>query len=137
MKGMNLFASPNSSAQGLFDENFDHFRELDQIAFIRQMKKEMKNRNEITLKGRDRLLELNSHRPEISTAIVHDISKNEGGSDLEMYMEKIFPSLRSSSQNHSMTVSQLLNQPRQCSGMSPSVRKPLIIFIIPNYPKTV
>ena len=89
-EGMNLFASPNSSAQGLFDENFDHFRELDQIAFIRQMKKEMQNRNEITLKGRDRLLELNSHRPEISTAIVYDISKNEGGSDLEMYMEKSF-----------------------------------------------
>ena len=89
-EGMNLFASPNSSAQGLFHENFDHFRELDQIAFIRQMKKEMKNRNELALKGRDRLLELNSHRPEISTAIVHDISKNEGGSDLEMYMEKSF-----------------------------------------------
>ena len=89
-EGMNLFASPNASAQGLFDENFDHFRELDQTEFIRQMKKEMKSRNEITLKGRDRLLELNSHRPEISTAIVHDISKNEGGSDLEMYMEKSF-----------------------------------------------
>ena len=54
------------------------------------MKKETKNRKEITLKGRDRLLELNSHRPEISAAIVSDISQNEGGSDLENYMEKSF-----------------------------------------------
>lgn len=89
-KGMDLFASPNLSGQALFDENFDRFLELDQTEFIKEMKKETKNRKEITLQGRDRLLELNSHRPEISAAIVSDISQNEGGSDLENYMEKSF-----------------------------------------------
>ena len=40
--------------------------------------------------GRDRLLELNSHRPEVSTRLIADIKANQGGADLATYMEQSF-----------------------------------------------
>ncbi|MAI41611.1 MAG: RNA polymerase-associated protein RapA [Gammaproteobacteria bacterium] len=89
-EGMDLFSSPNPIAQALFDKNFDNFLNLDQTKFIEKMKNENKYRNEIAMKGRDRLLEFNSHRPEISDGLVRDIAQNQGGAALEAYMEESF-----------------------------------------------
>ena len=89
-EGMDLFALPNPIAQILYDENFDQFLQTDMEPFISAIKLENKRRNEILNKGRDRLLELNSHRSDVSAPIVTDILDNAGGDALEEYMEASF-----------------------------------------------
>ena len=89
-EGMDLFAVPNPVAQGLYDENIDQLLQVDQEQFLTEMKIENKRRNEMVNKGRDRLLELNSHRSDISTPLLDDISDNAGGDALEEYMELSF-----------------------------------------------
>lgn len=89
-EGMNLFAVPNPVAQVLYDEHFDQLLQVDQEQFLAEMKIENERRNEMVNKGRDRLLELNSHRPQVSTPLLEDISVNAGGDVLEAYMESSF-----------------------------------------------
>ena len=89
-EGMDLFALPNPIAQILYDENFDQFLQTDLEPFISAIKLENKRRNEILNKGRDRLLELNSHRSDVSAPILTDILDNAGGDALEEYMEASF-----------------------------------------------
>ncbi len=90
-EGLNLFREPNAAAQGIFDEFFEEFLETDDMdAFIDRMRELNRMRcNELKV-GRDRLLELNSHRPEVSGPICRDIALNEGGPALEAYMERSF-----------------------------------------------
>ncbi len=89
-EGVGAFTEPNPVAQGLFDE----FSERLQTEAIDQLLPEVIEQNllrrEAVNRGRDRLLELNSHRPAVSANLVADIRANEGGSDLERYMESAF-----------------------------------------------
>ncbi|MDZ7685803.1 MAG: hypothetical protein U5O39_13000 [Gammaproteobacteria bacterium] len=57
------------------------------IARTRKLNNE---RLEAVHRGRDRLLELNSHRTAVSQEIVADIRENEGGKALDDYMERSF-----------------------------------------------
>ena len=86
-EGMDLFAIPNPVAQALYDEKFNQLLQTDLEPFIAETKLENKRRNEMLNKGRDRLLELNSHRPDVSAPLVADILDNAGGGALEEYME--------------------------------------------------
>ncbi len=89
-EGMDLFAIPNPVAQVLYDEKFNQLLQTDLEPFIAETKLENKRRNEMLNKGRDRLLELNSHRPDVSAPLVADILDNAGGGALEEYMEASF-----------------------------------------------
>ena len=89
-KGLDLFSAPNPVAQALFDEHFSQLLSTDSKQFITQAQVNNKTRREIVNRGRDRLLELNSHRPVVSAEITSDILANEGGQSLEAYMEASF-----------------------------------------------
>ncbi|MFT6432597.1 MAG: ATP-dependent helicase HepA [Candidatus Azotimanducaceae bacterium] len=89
-QGLGIFTSPNPVAQNVFDELVTDLStsNLDQqIASLRtlndQKQKDVQN-------GRDRLLELNSHRPDVSKGLIADIQENQGGAKLSNYMERSF-----------------------------------------------
>jgi ATP-dependent helicase HepA len=89
-RGLGIFNSPNPVAQNVFDELVTDLStsKLDQqIESLRalndQKQKDVQN-------GRDRLLELNSHRPDISKDLIADIQENQGGAKLSNYMERSF-----------------------------------------------
>lgn len=89
-QGLGIFTSPNPVAQNVFDELVTDLSasNLDQLieslhALNDQKQKDVQN-------GRDRLLELNSHRPEISKGLIADIQENQGGEILSNYMERSF-----------------------------------------------
>lgn len=89
-EGMDMFRAPNPAADSLFDELFPRFENEpieDIIETTRQLNAE---RREALARGRDRLLEMHSHRPEISTTLVDEIHRFEGGKELEEYMELSF-----------------------------------------------
>lgn len=97
-EGVNAFSEPNPVAQALFneqrldeqwlDEQRDKTSPID--AMLETTRALNVTRRAALNRGRDRLLELNSHRSEVSAAIVADIQANEGGSLLEEYMELSF-----------------------------------------------
>lgn len=89
-QGLGIFDAPNPVAQSVFDElvfdlSFDDLQNLiDRLKIANEQKhREVQN-------GRDRLLELNSHRPEISTQLIADIKANQGETNLAIYMEQSF-----------------------------------------------
>ena len=102
--GMDLFSEPNPVAQGIYDELAPRFAEVaaelyrpdtdgtsEQFQqFIEVTRKRNRRQRREVSQGRDRLLELNSHRPDIASAIVNDIVANEGGDSLASYMESSF-----------------------------------------------
>ena len=90
-EAMDLFAEPNPVGQSIFDEQFDAFSTTSDIdAFIGKTSTMNAQRRESVHKGRDRLLELNSHRRQTSAVIVKDVAEFQGGKELERYMEMSF-----------------------------------------------
>ena len=94
--GLDLFAAPNAAAQGIFDELFADFAHSCTSAslllpdFIQRSRDLNSRRLETLHQGRDRLLELNSHQPQVSGRIVADIQQHEGGAALAHYMDSSF-----------------------------------------------
>ncbi|MEX2326230.1 MAG: RNA polymerase-associated protein RapA, partial [Pseudomonadales bacterium] len=86
-EGVNAFNESNPVAQSLF-EQFGHEIGAAPIEELvtRTRKLNTKRREEVN-RGRDRLLEFNSHNPAVSSALVNDINEREGGAELEAYME--------------------------------------------------
>ncbi len=89
-EGLSLFSAPNPAAQSVFDEIQERLLSSDINKLIETAQLLNRERQEALNKGRDRLLELNSHRPEISSLLVENITEAQGGSDLEAYMEQSF-----------------------------------------------
>ncbi len=89
-EGLSVFTAPNPAAQGIFDELAPDLLTSDIDELIENTAKTNQQRQVRLNKGRDRLLELNSHQTDVSSLIVSDISLEEGGADLENYMEQSF-----------------------------------------------
>ncbi len=89
-QGMDLFKEPNPVAQTLADELLVELPDTDLTELIDKTKRLNLERKNILSKGRDRLLELNSHNPDKSAQIVNDVANNQGGKFLEDYMETSF-----------------------------------------------
>ncbi len=89
-EGVEAFSRPNPVAQGLYDELAGEIGVTDIDALIDKTTQLNRARRQALNRGRDRLLELNSHRPAISSRIVSDVAANEGGAALEAYMEMSF-----------------------------------------------
>jgi ATP-dependent helicase HepA len=89
-EGVNAFDEPNPAAQALFDEFGQQIGKVPIDELIAKTRQANLERREVLHRGRDRLLELNSHRPERSAEIVADIDAHEGGEALERYMELSF-----------------------------------------------
>ncbi|MBV1878076.1 MAG: RNA polymerase-associated protein RapA [Pseudomonadales bacterium] len=92
--GVRSFTAPNPVAQSIFDELFAvQFMDLsnrEMASLIEHAQTLNQQRLQQLNKGRDRLLELNSHRPEVSANIVSEIKSHQGGDELETYMESSF-----------------------------------------------
>jgi len=88
-EGFNLFTGPNVAAQLIFDEHWqrtpDHPDEL-----VARIKSASDERLAQLSQGRDRLIELNSHRPEISDVLLQQILDEDEAEDLEFYLEASF-----------------------------------------------
>lgn len=89
-EGMNMFRAPNPVAETLFAEMFEQFQTGPVDEVIEQTQRLNAERREALNKGRDRLLELHSHRPEVSSRLVEEVARFEGGKELEEYMEMSF-----------------------------------------------
>ncbi len=89
-EGLSAFSAPNPAGQSLFEDFGTHLMSDDLEAVIAKVRQENIARQLILNKGRDRLLELNSHKPSVSHDIVVDVSSHEGGLALEEYMERSF-----------------------------------------------
>ncbi len=94
-EGLAAFERPNPVAQSLYDSLADELEPaietgdgLDDL--IERTVTQNRERLDAVNRGRDRLLELNSHRPGVSAEIVADIAEHEGGAALEDYMERSF-----------------------------------------------
>ena len=89
-EGLDLFVGPSAVAQGIFDELLAEFTTADLATFIPRCQLLNRERSASVQQGRDRLLELNSHRPVVSAKIIADIQQHQGGQRLEQYMERSF-----------------------------------------------
>ncbi len=90
-EAMDLFSEPNPVGQNLFDELFAKFSEsTDLTAFLSSARESNLTRLENMSRGRDRLLELNSHQPDRSARIVEDILSEDASELLQQYMELSF-----------------------------------------------
>ncbi len=93
-QGLDAFSRPNPVAQGVYDELRDELEAAiankDITAVLDRTRSLNRQRLEAVNRGRDRLLEMNSHRPAVSARIVEDIAHHEGGAELERYMELSF-----------------------------------------------
>lgn len=90
-EAMDLFTRPNPVGQSLFDDLFEQMTQTTNIdEFIADMREQNASRLETVSKGRDRLLELNSHDPQQSSRILQDIASQETRQSLQDYMELSF-----------------------------------------------
>jgi ATP-dependent helicase HepA len=102
-EGFGIFDKPNAAAQTVFDTLRDNLHELPQWDTSRQAntltnlssivstaKAESGKRLDEMSSGRDKLLELNSHRPVVSAKLIEDVQRHTSASDLEEYMELSF-----------------------------------------------
>lgn len=114
-EALGLFERPNAVAQGLFDEYFPFFQiessdpasakikgaRIERIetpkfesntidGLIDHTRAVSESRLQQLKDGRDQLLELNSHRPEVSKLIIEDIVGREQSDQLEHYLEQSF-----------------------------------------------
>ena len=90
-EAMDLFSEPNPVGQNIFDELFESFSATSDLdAFIAQATEINSERRSSVNKGRDRLLELNSHHRQTSAKILKEVAECQGGKELELYMEMSF-----------------------------------------------
>ncbi len=108
-QGLNAFLSPCPAGQALF-ERFgerlnDCLRHPENQAALEQLVRETRHCNaqalEAMSQGRDRLLELNSCRPEEADVILDAITEVSGHSELAGYMERVFDHFGVEQQHHS------------------------------------
>ena len=87
--GFELFSQPNVAAQIIYEEFNDiHANGLEErVTLIREASEK---RLSLLSQGRDRLIELNSHRSEISSDLLNQITFEDNSSDLEDYIEESF-----------------------------------------------
>tara|TARA_Y100000310_G_scaffold344877_2_gene460204 strand:- start:970 stop:3900 length:2931 start_codon:yes stop_codon:yes gene_type:complete len=100
-EGLNLFVEPNPAAQNLFPDTQPQLETLiyscaragslpPQLGqFIKDTARLNLDRKEMLAGGRDRLLELNSNRSEVSARLIDEILTNEGGATLQHYMSQV------------------------------------------------
>jgi ATP-dependent helicase HepA len=88
--GLAAFTAPNPAGQSLFEDFGTNLMTDDLETIIVEVRQANKERQRILNKGRDRLLELNSHKPNVSHSIVVDVNNHQGGLELEDYMESSF-----------------------------------------------
>ncbi len=86
-EGFSIFEKPNAAAQIVFD-NLPADTDPDELVNIART--ESDTRLEQLRSGRDQLLERNSHRPEVSTRLLAQVSQTETDGALEKYMEQSF-----------------------------------------------
>ncbi len=89
-EGLGIFDAPNPVAQNVFDELVTDLSSDGLQQLTDQLKIANEQKHHDVQNGRDRLLELNSHRPEVSTRLIADIKDNQGGATLAAYMEQSF-----------------------------------------------
>ena len=94
-EGLAAFERPNPVAQSLYEELAHELEAaLEDGASLDELVSKTRALNDERLtavnRGRDRLLEMNSHRSQTSAELVDDIGDNEGGEHLEHYMERSF-----------------------------------------------
>lgn len=106
-EGFEIFNRPNAAAQTVFDATFDTTFDTtfggqqwdtshqdsvieDLSTIVSTAKAESRKRLDEMSSGRDKLLELNSHRPEVSSKLIEDVQRVTSASDLEDYMELSF-----------------------------------------------
>ena len=89
-RGLGIFDAPNPVAQSVFDELVDQLPTDDPTALIERLQNLNAQRQRDVRNGRDRLLELNSHRPAVSESLIADIQQHQGGEKLAAYMESSF-----------------------------------------------
>ncbi len=88
-EGLGLFSGPNAAAQLIFNEIADRDpSNTDQI--VRHIREVSATRRTELSRGRDRLIELNSHNPDISAVLLDQIRKEDKAEDLENYLEDSF-----------------------------------------------
>lgn len=100
-EGLNLFMGANPAAQSIFPDSQSELEILmrdcaqnsrlpAQLSrFITATARLNLDKKEMLGRGRDRLLELNSHRSEISEQVIGEILRNEGGLTLQLYMNQV------------------------------------------------
>jgi ATP-dependent helicase HepA len=100
--GMNLFTQANPAAPNIFEQQFDAWVGLllecrhensipESFAKFLDRTGELNSAiNEMLAHGRDRLLEINSHNEEISSALSQEINEHEGGEELAGFMDLVF-----------------------------------------------
>jgi ATP-dependent helicase HepA len=86
-EGFSIFQKPNAAAQIVFD-NLPSDIDPDELVNIARMESDA--RLEQLRSGRDQLLERNSHQPEVSSALLAQVSQTETDGALETYMEHSF-----------------------------------------------
>ena len=88
-EGLALFDRPNAAAQLVFDTLPDlDLSETDHIVDLAERESHL--RLEELSSGRDRLIELNSHDPDVSAGLLADVSAYDNSNDLETYLEASF-----------------------------------------------
>jgi ATP-dependent helicase HepA len=88
-EGLSVFTAPNAAAQTVFDNLLDtESASLDEL--IRTAAENSQSRLADLRSGRDRLLELNSHRPAVSATLIEAVQKVDNDNQLSQYMEASF-----------------------------------------------
>lgn len=88
-QGLGIFTAPNAAAQVIFDE-LDDLESADLDELIARAQSESDARLAELRAGRDRLLELNSHRPGVSSTLLEQVRSTDHDERLEAYMEASF-----------------------------------------------
>ncbi len=88
-EGLGIFNGPNSAAQLVFDA-LPFNDEPDPESLVSLAKQKSEARLAELGRGRDRLVELNSHRPEISRPLIEAIAEVDRSTALENYLESSF-----------------------------------------------
>ncbi|MFV1983766.1 MAG: RNA polymerase-associated protein RapA [Thiohalomonadales bacterium] len=110
-EGLNAFITTCPAGQNIYNEFYDDLSNV--LSLNDQDKTQLDNLiNDTNLKlqelnlslqtGRDRLLELNSHRKHISTKIINSINKNSRPEELQEYMEHVFGCYGVDFEDHSL-----------------------------------
>lgn len=112
--GLGIFTAPNPTAQAVFDQTVEDQsiditsgHDQDSAAIAAAVQTLSRDRLAALKQGRDRLVELNSHRPEVSEELLSQMIELGLSKDLENYMEASFTAFGLESEplsDHLMTV---------------------------------
>jgi len=112
-RGMNIFQRSCSVAVSIFEQYSSQLNQLmlspdndanKQQAFealLRDTHEQTEQKLADMQKGRDKLIELNSCKPDIAQSLIENIEANENSDALEAYMEQVFDHFAIESEYHS------------------------------------